>query len=262
VFSQRLIGKDLPVAYASRTLNKAEIYYKTSEKELSIVVWGIKVFRPYLFGQQFNVITDHRALLCLFNLTDPGSWLTHWRLKLEEYQYTIHYKSKTSNTNVDALSRIHRVVTKSQKATKSTESLQISENPETSLEITPELSRTSENTQSRTENQTESLEELESPIPKEINEYQKFILANSSLKWSTANILEIQGNFFDEELSISLVICASADFKTARRVALTMRRKFGNTAQLRRLQKSVTEIASFEVGEKLIFYLITKEHYW
>jgi len=92
VLSQGPIGKDLPIAYASRTLNKAEIHYNTTEKELSSNVWGIKVFRPYLSGQKFNIITDYGALIWLFNLKDPGSRLTRWRLKLEEYPYTIQYK--------------------------------------------------------------------------------------------------------------------------------------------------------------------------
>jgi len=34
VLSQGPIGKDLPVAYASRSLNRAETHYTTSEKEL------------------------------------------------------------------------------------------------------------------------------------------------------------------------------------------------------------------------------------
>ena len=48
VLSQGQIGKDLPVAYASRSLNKAELHYTTSEKELLAIVWATKYFRPYL----------------------------------------------------------------------------------------------------------------------------------------------------------------------------------------------------------------------
>lgn len=139
VLSQGPIGKDLPIAYALRTLNKAEINYNTTEKELSSIVWGIKVFRPYFFGQKFNVITDHRALVWLFNLKDPGSRLTRWQLKLEEYQYTIQHKPGASNTNADALSRIHRVVTRSQQ---NTDSIQDIENQVIPSEINKSFSET------------------------------------------------------------------------------------------------------------------------
>jgi len=111
VLSQGTIGKDPPIAYASRTLNRAEQNYSTTEKELCAIVWGVKQFRPYLLGQKFNIITDHRALSWLFNIKDPGSRLTRWRLKLEEYEYEIHYKPGSKNTNADALSRINDVKT-------------------------------------------------------------------------------------------------------------------------------------------------------
>lgn len=38
VLSQGPVGKDLPTAYASRSLNKAEAHYTTSEKELLATV--------------------------------------------------------------------------------------------------------------------------------------------------------------------------------------------------------------------------------
>jgi len=113
VLSLGPLGKDLPIAYASRTLNKAEQNYSTTEKELCAIMWGVKQFRPYLLGQEFIDITDHRALTWLFNVKDPGSRLTRWRLKLEEYQYLIQYKPGCNNTNADALSRI-RVTTRAQ----------------------------------------------------------------------------------------------------------------------------------------------------
>lgn len=106
VLSQGEIGKDLPIAYASRTLNKAESNYSTIEKELLAIVWTIKHFRPYLYGRKFNIITDHKPLTWLFNVKDPGSRLVRWRLKLEEYDYAITYKPGKFNLNADALSRI------------------------------------------------------------------------------------------------------------------------------------------------------------
>lgn len=106
ILSQGEIGKDLPIAYASRTLSKTETNYATIEKELLAIVWGVKYFRPYLYGRKFNIVTDHKPLVWLFNAKDPSSKIVRWRLRLEEYDYEILYKKGTSNTNADALSRI------------------------------------------------------------------------------------------------------------------------------------------------------------
>lgn len=105
ILSQGEIGKDLPIAYASRTLNKAESNYSTIERELLAIVWAVKHFRPYLFGRKFKIVTDHKPLTWLFSIKDPGSRLLRWRLKIEEYEYEIVYKAGKNNTNADALSR-------------------------------------------------------------------------------------------------------------------------------------------------------------
>lgn len=107
VLSQGPIGKDLPIAYASRTLNNAEKNYPTVEKELLAIVWGCKHFRQYLYGRKFTVVTDHRPLTWIFSVRDPSSRLLRWRLKLEEYDFEVTYKKGAKNTNADALSRIH-----------------------------------------------------------------------------------------------------------------------------------------------------------
>ena len=79
VLSQGPIGKDLPVAYASRSLNKAESHYITSEKELLAIVWATKYFRPYLYGRKFKLVSDHKPLLWIMNVKDPGLRLMRWR---------------------------------------------------------------------------------------------------------------------------------------------------------------------------------------
>lgn len=106
VLSQGPIGQDLPVAYASRTLNDCEKNLSVIEKELLGIVWATKYFRPYLFGRKFNIICDHKPLKWLWSLKEPNSKLFRWRLKLEEFNYDIIYKKGKLNTNADALSRI------------------------------------------------------------------------------------------------------------------------------------------------------------
>jgi hypothetical protein len=52
VLSQGEFGKYLPVAFASRSFNKAEKNYSTVVRELVAILWGIKHFRPYLIRQE------------------------------------------------------------------------------------------------------------------------------------------------------------------------------------------------------------------
>ena len=72
LLSQGESGKDLPVAFASRTLNQAEKNYSTTEKELLAIVWGMRYFRPYLYGKHFRVVTDHKPLTWIMNVKDHG----------------------------------------------------------------------------------------------------------------------------------------------------------------------------------------------
>lgn len=108
VLSQGIIGKNKPVAYASRTLNAAETLYSTVEEELLAIIWAVKHFRSYLYGQKFPIYTDHRPFTWLYSLAEPNSKLTGWRLRLQEYDFEVIYRSGKQNTNADALSKESR----------------------------------------------------------------------------------------------------------------------------------------------------------
>lgn len=99
-----------PVAYASRTLNSHEVRYSTTEKELLAVVWSVKYFRPYIYGKEFTLHTDHQALKWLhtkFVGQDLNQRLSRWILSLGEYNMKVEYIKGKDNVIADFLSRIN-----------------------------------------------------------------------------------------------------------------------------------------------------------
>ena len=64
-------GEERPVAFASRTLNAAERNYATIEKEGLALVFAVKKFHQFLFGNRFTLVTDHKPLLGLFSENHP-----------------------------------------------------------------------------------------------------------------------------------------------------------------------------------------------
>ncbi|KAJ8028019.1 hypothetical protein HOLleu_30140 [Holothuria leucospilota] len=105
VLSQVIDGKERPVAYASRTLSRAESKYSVTRKELLAVVTFIKHFRPYLCGKRFTLRTDHGSLRWLFNFKQPEGQIARWLEVLASYDFDIVHRPGRKHVNADSLSR-------------------------------------------------------------------------------------------------------------------------------------------------------------
>lgn len=105
VLSQQQPEGERVIAYASRTLNKAERKYETTRKELLAVVNGFKQFRQYLLGKHFVVRTDHAALSWLRRTAEPMPQLARWLTFIEQFDYEVVHRPGTKHGNADGLSR-------------------------------------------------------------------------------------------------------------------------------------------------------------
>ena len=54
------------IAYASRQLKPHEQNYLTHDLELAAVVFALKIWRHYLYGQHCDIYTDHKSLKYIF----------------------------------------------------------------------------------------------------------------------------------------------------------------------------------------------------
>ena len=106
VLSQEIDGRERVIAYASRTLTKAERKYCVTRKELLAVVNFIKHFRHYLYGKEFLIRTDHGSLKWLLRFKNPEGQLARWLEVISTYNMKIEHRPGRKHGNADGLSRI------------------------------------------------------------------------------------------------------------------------------------------------------------
>ena len=61
-----LMQSERVVAYGSRQLKNHEQNYPTHDMELAAVVFALKIWRHYLYGEEFKVYSDHKSLKYIF----------------------------------------------------------------------------------------------------------------------------------------------------------------------------------------------------
>ena len=93
------------VAYASGQLKPHEKNYPTHDLELATIVFALKIWRHYLYGEKCFICTDHKSLKYLPSQRELNLRQRRWTELIKDYDCLIDYHSGKANVVVDALSR-------------------------------------------------------------------------------------------------------------------------------------------------------------
>ncbi len=69
----------------SRQLLPRERKYSATELEALALLCSVNHFEYYLFGKHFTILTDHKALVNLFDSAILNNRLWRWRIQLQDY---------------------------------------------------------------------------------------------------------------------------------------------------------------------------------
>ena len=92
------------VAYGSRQLKNHERNYPTHDMELAAIVFALKIWRHYLYGETFEVFSDHKSLNYIFTQRDLNMRQRRWMEYLRDYDFPLHYHPSKANVVVNAFS--------------------------------------------------------------------------------------------------------------------------------------------------------------
>ena len=108
VLYQKQDGKQRVIAYASRSVSKAESNYPAHKLEFLALKWAVcEKFHEYSYGTKpFEVFTDNNPLTYVLTSAKLDACGQRWVAKLANYNFSIKYRCGVSNTEADALSRI------------------------------------------------------------------------------------------------------------------------------------------------------------
>ncbi|GJX89296.1 putative nucleotidyltransferase, ribonuclease H [Tanacetum coccineum] len=93
------------IAYASRQLKPYEVNYPTHDLELAAVVFALKIWRHYLYGESCDIFTDHKSLKYIFTQRELNMRQRRWLELLKDYDTNIQYHPGKANVVADCFGR-------------------------------------------------------------------------------------------------------------------------------------------------------------
>ena len=100
-----LMQSERVVAYGSQQLKNHEWNYPMHDMELVAIVFALKIWRHYLYDEQFEVFSDHKSLKYICTQLDLNMRQRRWMEYLEDYDFTLQYHPGKANVVPDALNR-------------------------------------------------------------------------------------------------------------------------------------------------------------
>ncbi|GJS25204.1 reverse transcriptase domain-containing protein [Tanacetum coccineum] len=97
--------KDKVIAYASRHLKSHEKNYMTHDLELGAVVFALKIWRHYLYGEKSVIYTDHKSIQHIFNQKELNMRQRRWLELFSDYECKIKYLPGKANVVANALTQ-------------------------------------------------------------------------------------------------------------------------------------------------------------
>ena len=107
VLSQQINGDWKPVAYFSKHFSRVQRSYSATSREMLALVLAVEHFKQFLYGIQFDIITDHEPLKYMLKLESTTPQLMRLLARLDPFDFAIQYRKGTLNGNADALSRMN-----------------------------------------------------------------------------------------------------------------------------------------------------------
>ena len=101
---QNINGEEKPIMFLSKSLVGEQLRWSTPEKECYAIIFVLTKMEHLLKDRHFFLQTDHDNLTKVYS--SGSAKVLRWKLRMQEYNYTISYLKGEDNDIADAFSRL------------------------------------------------------------------------------------------------------------------------------------------------------------